>query len=97
MTGFLDNMRAYLKDLKDQELKKVIEDIPINELIEIWDDLDEEEELRTQLVELRERLEELHQKKPIHSVPAWYFEQEEELEERIAFLEERLENTRTGG
>ncbi len=46
MTGFLDNMREYLKDLKDQELKKVIAEIPINELIEIWDDLDEEEELK---------------------------------------------------
>jgi magnesium transporter len=46
MTGFLDNMREYLKELKDQELKKVIAEIPINELIEIWDDLDEEEELK---------------------------------------------------
>ena len=46
MTGFLDNLRAYLKDLKDQELKKAIAEIPINELIEIWDDLDEEEELK---------------------------------------------------
>jgi magnesium transporter len=46
MTGFLDNMREYLKDLKDQELKKVIAEIPINELIEIWDDLNEEEELK---------------------------------------------------
>jgi magnesium transporter len=46
MTGFLDNLREYLKDLKDQELKKVIAQIPINELIEIWDDLDEEEELK---------------------------------------------------
>jgi len=46
MTGFLDNIREYLKDLKDQELKKVIAEIPINELIEIWDDLDEEEELK---------------------------------------------------
>jgi magnesium transporter len=46
MTGFLDNLRAYLKDLKDQELKKVIAEIPINELIEIWDDLEEEEELK---------------------------------------------------
>ncbi len=46
MTRFVDNMRDYLKDLKDQELKKVIAEIPINELIEIWDDLDEEEELK---------------------------------------------------
>ncbi len=46
MTGFLDNMRKYLKDLKDQELKKLAAEIPINELIEIWDDLDEEEELK---------------------------------------------------
>ena len=46
MTGFLDNLRAYLKDLKDQELKKVVAEIPINELIEIWDDLDEDEELK---------------------------------------------------
>ncbi len=46
MTGFLDNLRAYLKDLKDQELKKVVAEIPINELIEIWDDLDEEQELK---------------------------------------------------
>ena len=46
MTGFLDNLRAYLKDLKDRELKKVIAEIPINELIEFWDDLEEEEELK---------------------------------------------------
>ena len=46
MTGFLDNMRKYLKDLKDQELKKAVAEIPISELIEIWDDLDEEEELK---------------------------------------------------
>lgn len=46
MTGFLDNIRKYLKDLKDQELKKVAAEIPINELIEIWDDLDEVEELK---------------------------------------------------
>jgi len=46
MTAFLDNMRAYLKDLKDQDLKKAVAEIPINELIEIWDDLDEEEELK---------------------------------------------------
>jgi magnesium transporter len=46
MTGFLDNLRAYLKDLKDQDLKKVVAEIPINELIEIWDDLDEEQELK---------------------------------------------------
>jgi magnesium transporter len=46
MTGFLDNLRDYLNDLKDQELKKVIAQIPINELIEIWDDLDEDEELK---------------------------------------------------
>ena len=46
MTGFLDNMRDYLQDLKDHELKKVIADIPITELIEIWDDLDEEQALK---------------------------------------------------
>ena len=46
MTGFLDNMRKYLKDLKDQELKKAVAEIPISELIEIWDYLDEEEELK---------------------------------------------------
>jgi magnesium transporter len=46
MTGYVDNMREYLKDLKDQELKKVIAAIPINELIEVWDDLDEDEELK---------------------------------------------------
>jgi len=46
MTGFLNNMRKYLKNLKDQELKKVAAEIPISELIEIWDDLDEEEELK---------------------------------------------------
>ena len=44
--GFLDNLRAYLKDLMDQELKKVVAEIPINELIEVWDDLDEDEELK---------------------------------------------------
>jgi len=46
MSGFLDNLRRYLKDLRAPELKKVISEIPMNELIEIWDDLDEEEELK---------------------------------------------------
>jgi magnesium transporter len=46
MTAFIDNLRAYLKDLKDQDLKKAVAEIPMNELIEIWDDLDEEEELK---------------------------------------------------
>ena len=46
MTGFLDNLREYLKALKDQELKKIVAQIPINELIEIWDDLEEDEELK---------------------------------------------------
>jgi magnesium transporter len=46
MTAFLDNLREYLKDIKDQDLKKAVAEIPINELIEIWDDLDEEEELK---------------------------------------------------
>ena len=35
MTGFLDNLREYLSELKDHELKKVISDIPINEIIEV--------------------------------------------------------------
>lgn len=46
MTSFVENMRAYLKDLKGEELKKLVAEIPIDELIEIWDDLDEEEELK---------------------------------------------------
>ncbi|MBN2552424.1 MAG: magnesium transporter [Spirochaetales bacterium] len=46
MTGFLDNLREYLKALGDQELKKTVAQIPINELIEIWDDLEEDEELK---------------------------------------------------
>jgi magnesium transporter len=46
MTAFLDNLRDYLKDIKDQDLKKAVAELPINELIEIWDDLDEEEELK---------------------------------------------------
>jgi magnesium transporter len=46
MSSFLENMRTYLKDLEDQELKKLIAEIPINELIDVWDDLNEEEELR---------------------------------------------------
>ena len=46
MTGFFDNMRKYLNELKEPELRKVIMKTPINELIEIWDDLEEEEELK---------------------------------------------------
>jgi magnesium transporter len=46
MSGFLDNLREYLTDMKDQELKSLVVDIPMSELIEVWDDLDEEEELK---------------------------------------------------
>ncbi len=46
MSGFLDNLREYLTDMKDQELKSLVVDIPMSELIEVWDDLDEEKELK---------------------------------------------------
>ena len=46
MTAFIDNLREYLKDLKDQDLKKAVAEIPITELVDIWEDLDEEEELK---------------------------------------------------
>ncbi len=46
MTGTLDNIREYMEPMKDQELKHLIKEIPMPEFIEVWDKLNEEEELK---------------------------------------------------
>ncbi len=40
------NIREYMAIMNDQELKRLIAEIPIHELIEVWDDLSEDDELR---------------------------------------------------
>jgi magnesium transporter len=46
MTGMLDNIRSYMVLMKNEELKRLITDLPMSELIALWDDLSEEEELK---------------------------------------------------
>ena len=45
MAAILDNIREYMSLMKEKELKNLIGGISIVELIEVWDDLNEEEEL----------------------------------------------------
>ena len=54
----------------------------------------DEEEIEVRIREVRQLLEELRQRKPIHSVPPWYFTQEEDLEEELERLVQRLESFR---
>jgi len=46
MTGMLDNIRSYMALMKNEELKRLITELPMSELIALWDDLSEEEELK---------------------------------------------------
>ncbi len=48
------------------------------------------EDLERKIREVRQQLEELRKRKPVHSVPPWFYTQEEELEEQLERLEEQL-------
>jgi magnesium transporter len=46
MTGMLDNIREYMTLMKNEELKRLVTELPMSELIDLWDHLSEEEELK---------------------------------------------------
>jgi magnesium transporter len=46
MTGMLDNIREYMALMKNEELRRLVTELPMSELIELWDFLSEEEELK---------------------------------------------------
>ncbi|MBN1834344.1 MAG: magnesium transporter [Spirochaetales bacterium] len=46
MRAFLENMREYMRDMNDEQLKQLVAEVPMDELLEVWDSLDEEEELK---------------------------------------------------
>jgi hypothetical protein len=48
------------------------------------------EELERKIRDVRQQLEELRNRKPVHSVPPWFFTQEEELEDKLEKLEQQL-------
>ena len=46
MRAFLENMREYVRDMKDEQLRQLVAEVPMAELLAVWDSLDEEEELK---------------------------------------------------
>jgi len=46
MGSILDNIRDYMQPMKDQELKGLIAEITVQDLLDFWDDMSEEEELK---------------------------------------------------
>lgn len=46
MATILENIKKYLSEFRDSEFKKMVANISISELLDLWDDLTEEEELK---------------------------------------------------
>lgn len=46
MSKTMENIRKYLVLMKEKELKEVLAEVPLPELIEQWDSLSEEEGVR---------------------------------------------------
>jgi len=46
MTEPMENIRENLELMKEKELKELLAEVPLSELIEVWDSLNEEEELK---------------------------------------------------
>ncbi|MBA7484447.1 MAG: magnesium transporter [Spirochaeta sp.] len=46
MIKTMENIREYLELMKEKDIKQLLAEIPLSELIELWDSLNEEEELK---------------------------------------------------